>query len=726
MANVGGVQYLSPQNVQPMSSGGGGGLGGALAGFQAGYDITKQVKGDIDAKKSMREFDRVIASIGDGEKPLTQQQFLKIAKFGGPQTANAIAGFSNMMRGWKAEDKAAVLKDARDGVDLMGNVMGMIRTLPQEQRMQAFTEQVAPLLEGGNPRMQEMVRPVIELVKDGNFSDVTVDAALGTLAGFGRFAEVTDNRIKAKAKKQAEDDDRQARLTKAALDNRSRETIAAMKLAKTGAGGTKPTTAIQEYEYAKREAEAGRGEDPGSLAEWKIANRAKGVTVQTGGPAKAPSGYRNVQNEDGSWALEAIPGGPAARKEADALAREEKAKLTSVARGKQLRSSLSYVRGLMDSAVIPTTGAFAIANVIPGTAGKDFSVAVDQLKANLTLETLQDLKKSSPRGSTGFGALSEKELHVIASDIANLDPYQTADGFKRQLGVVQNHIDRMFPVEDEGQAAEAPQLPGQNDLPTEPAQLAPEMGQPVAPEAGAVPGVPPEAAPGAVVPPEAVPAATEPSAAAPEPAYEPIPVENLSTMSPDDVQAHLETNPNMPEPERRRIDRLMEVKRRATGEAPPVTPEQEREAMLEVDDDTLAEVANIATGNLSSVPIGVRMEMADEIDRRNGKEPPPPRKSRFTVMTPTDLADVDTESLSDIDYEKWKAAATAAVRQADSGEETVSENRFAAMPPEEMAGVALGSLSDVEYEEFKAALTGLSPADYEKWKAAALAAEGGG
>ena len=215
MANVGGVQYLSPQAVQPMpSGGGGGGLGGALAGFQAGYDITKQVKGDIDAKKSQREFDKLISGLGD--RPPSQQDFMKIMKYAGPDGANSILQLHNMSRKWRAEDQAAFYNDIKAGSDLMGNTLSMVLSAPEADRMQVFSDVMAPLV-ANNPRMQEMAQPIVKYVQDGGFNDERIEAGMAMLAGVGRFAEVHDNKLKAKALKQKDDLDRGADIKKAQI-----------------------------------------------------------------------------------------------------------------------------------------------------------------------------------------------------------------------------------------------------------------------------------------------------------------------------------------------------------------------------------------------------------------------------------------------------------------------------------------------------------------------------
>ena len=46
---------------------------------------------------------------------------------------------------------------------------------------------------------------------------------------------------------------------------------------------------------------------------------------------------------------------------------------------------------------------------------------------------MSELKELSSTGSTGFGALSEKELRVLTDKYANLNPFVSADLFQSNL-----------------------------------------------------------------------------------------------------------------------------------------------------------------------------------------------------------------------------------------------------------------------------------------------------
>lgn len=83
---------------------------------------------------------------------------------------------------------------------------------------------------------------------------------------------------------------------------------------------------------------------------------------------------------------------------------------------------------------------------LPETQANQLRSKLDMLKSGVALETLSDLKKNSPTGASGFGALSEHELQVIqglygVAEQSN-DPkvlIKTLSEIKRRLDKVQQY-----------------------------------------------------------------------------------------------------------------------------------------------------------------------------------------------------------------------------------------------------------------------------------------------
>jgi len=81
---------------------------------------------------------------------------------------------------------------------------------------------------------------------------------------------------------------------------------------------------------------------------------------------------------------------------------------------------------------------------IPGTSAYDQVADVEFLQSNVALNAMSELKELSPTGSTGFGALSEKELRVLTDKYANLNPFTSPDLFQSNLKQLQGEFNNML------------------------------------------------------------------------------------------------------------------------------------------------------------------------------------------------------------------------------------------------------------------------------------------
>ena len=85
-----------------------------------------------------------------------------------------------------------------------------------------------------------------------------------------------------------------------------------------------------------------------------------------------------------------------------------------------------------------------MASYLPGTSAYDQVADVEFLQSNVALNAMSELKELSPTGSTGFGALSEKELRVLTDKYANLNPFVSADLFQGNLKQLQGEFNNML------------------------------------------------------------------------------------------------------------------------------------------------------------------------------------------------------------------------------------------------------------------------------------------
>ena len=85
-----------------------------------------------------------------------------------------------------------------------------------------------------------------------------------------------------------------------------------------------------------------------------------------------------------------------------------------------------------------------MASYLPGTSAYDQVADVEFLQSNVALNAMSELKELSSTGSTGFGALSEKELRVLTDKYANLNPFVSADLFQGNLKQLQGEFNNML------------------------------------------------------------------------------------------------------------------------------------------------------------------------------------------------------------------------------------------------------------------------------------------
>jgi len=147
---------------------------------------------------------------------------------------------------------------------------------------------------------------------------------------------------------------------------------------------------------------------------------------------KPPSGFKYTLEGN----LEPIPGGPAELKQ------KQLAQASKTAETKLKTESDSAIRTI-DDAIAKTSnltaGVGSLASKIPGSSAKDYAAIIQTIKSRVGLQALLEAKATSPTGASGFGQLSDKELEVLSSQIANLDRSQSPEQLKKNLGEIKRH-----------------------------------------------------------------------------------------------------------------------------------------------------------------------------------------------------------------------------------------------------------------------------------------------
>lgn len=76
------------------------------------------------------------------------------------------------------------------------------------------------------------------------------------------------------------------------------------------------------------------------------------------------------------------------------------------------------------------------------TGAGDLQTKLDTIKANLSLDKLQQMKEASKTGASGLGSLAVKELETLQAVVASLDRKQSAESLQDSLNKVETHYRR--------------------------------------------------------------------------------------------------------------------------------------------------------------------------------------------------------------------------------------------------------------------------------------------
>lgn len=164
------------------------------------------------------------------------------------------------------------------------------------------------------------------------------------------------------------------------------------------------------------------------------------ATAEAGGPSqaeftrqfgKAAPGYR--WKADGSQ--EAIPGGPADRKNTDAGIREARQREASVAQADRVIAKVDQALGDVG---FTTAGPGSILTGIPGTTARNLDSTLQTIKSNLGFAELQAMRDASPTGGA-LGAIAVQELMALQATVASLDQGQSPTQLRKSLNDIRKH-----------------------------------------------------------------------------------------------------------------------------------------------------------------------------------------------------------------------------------------------------------------------------------------------
>ncbi len=202
-----------------------------------------------------------------------------------------------------------------------------------------------------------------------------------------------------------------------------------------------------------------RGATPREVARGNQVANALGVDLKTGQPLQTAGGLtfdqqlalRKQNFAEGKFDYELAKDAQAtytAGIEASQKATTEEAQADTA--GRTMVSAISNMNDAMTrmggrSGEFFGSGFFGkAASFMPGTYAYDQVADVEFLQSNVALNAMSELKELSPTGSTGFGALSEKELRVLTDKYANLNPFTSPGLFQSNLKQLQGEFNNML------------------------------------------------------------------------------------------------------------------------------------------------------------------------------------------------------------------------------------------------------------------------------------------
>lgn len=149
---------------------------------------------------------------------------------------------------------------------------------------------------------------------------------------------------------------------------------------------------------------------------------------------KPPAGFR--WRQDGS--MEAIPGGPADRKNTEAGIREARSRDAAIAQADRV---IGKVDQAMQSTGLLSAGPAARLLNLPGTPARDLQATLETIKANLGFAELQAMRDASPTGGA-LGAIAVQELLALQATVSSLEQTQSPEQLRNSLRQIRNHYIR--------------------------------------------------------------------------------------------------------------------------------------------------------------------------------------------------------------------------------------------------------------------------------------------
>ena len=286
---------------------------------------------------------------------------------------------------------------------------------------------------------------------DSSAKYLAMAAALGRPTGFGSFGESMSNVADALLEQKNNQQKLRAQYTplimqhiaaQQARDEQAAYRMEAQQQAQQAqaALAQQNNTARADQNALTQQAAKERHEADRSSREAISADRAAAASAAKSADGKPPAGYVwGPGGTDGNPTMIAVKGGPADTKLNGVLNADTQALSGATANFDRL--SLAANQVLMHPGLPGITGMMGKLPNVPGGEAADAQALLETLKSQVGFGVLQDMRNSSKTGGA-LGAVSEKELAMLQSNLAALDKAQSLAQFQQGLRSIMDYAEK--------------------------------------------------------------------------------------------------------------------------------------------------------------------------------------------------------------------------------------------------------------------------------------------
>lgn len=142
------------------------------------------------------------------------------------------------------------------------------------------------------------------------------------------------------------------------------------------------------------------------------------------------------QQNTATGEIKGIPGSAQDQKRADARLKQAQALQTEAAKAQLVLSTIRDARNFIGKGETGIIG--AAASKYPGTRAYDLARKLETVKANLSFDTLAEMRRNSPTGGA-LGAVSDREIALLGAAVASIDQGQSEPELRKALRQIETH-----------------------------------------------------------------------------------------------------------------------------------------------------------------------------------------------------------------------------------------------------------------------------------------------